>query len=158
MTWRPSLTAAKEDTPTSFPVTAFGKSHQVRPSPPPKKNLDEGDFELILPQSIAHYSDYRGIWINNTRLESIGLVKGSLAIVVKANVDRGDLIAVTEVESGEVSCGFYDADFGIVCLEGTEGEPQIFNEAEVRILGKIVGFSNSGLNDDGKMVVKSLDL
>ena len=125
---------------------------------PPKNNLDKDDFELILPKSIAHYRDYRGIWINNTQLEIIGLVKGSLAIVVKAKVKRGDLIAVSEVESGEVSCGFYDADFGIVCLEGADGEPQIFDEKEIRILGKIVGVSNSGRTEDGKMVVEALKI
>ena len=125
---------------------------------PPKKNLESGDFELILPQSISHFSDYRGIWINNTQLEIIGLVKGSLAIVVKAKVKCGDLIAVSEVESGEVSCGFYDTDFGIVCLEGADGEPQIFDEKEIRILGKIVGVCNSGRTEDGKMVVEALKI
>ncbi len=125
---------------------------------PPKKTLEAGDFELILPPSIAHFTDYRGIWINGTRLESIGLVKGSLAIVVKANVKRGDLVAVAEVESGEVICGFYDADFGIVCIEGTDGEPQIFDEKEVRVLGKIVGVCNATRTEDGKMVVESLRL
>lgn len=125
---------------------------------PAKKSLENGDFELVLPQSISHYSDYRGIWISNTRLESIGLVKGSLAIVAKATVNRGDLAAVMEIESGEVTCGFYDADFGIVCLEGAHGDPQIFNESEVRMLGKIVGVSNSGQNEDGRMIVESLIL
>ncbi len=125
---------------------------------PPKKTLDKGDFELILPESIAQFSDYRGVWIINSGLESIGLVKGSLAIVAETAVKRGDLAAVAEVESGEVTCGFYDADFGIVCLEGTEGDPRIFNESEVRMLGKIVGVSNSDLNDEGRMVVKSLNV
>ena len=119
---------------------------------PPKQNLEYGDFELILPQSIAHFSDYRGIWIKNTQLEITGLVKGSLAIVVKAKVKRGDLVAVTEVESGEVSCGFYDADFGIVCIEGSQGEPQLFDEKEIRILGKIVGVCNSGRTEDESLV------
>ena len=124
---------------------------------PPKKNLEQGDFELILPKSIARFKEYRGIWINNTQLETIGLTKGSLAIVANTKVSRGDLIAVAEVESNEVSCGFYDADFGIVCLEGADGEPQIFDEKEIRILGKIVGVCNSGRNEDGKMVVEALN-
>ncbi|MEO6655517.1 MAG: tetratricopeptide repeat protein [Pyrinomonadaceae bacterium] len=127
-------------------------------SEPPKKTLDDGDFELILPQSIGHYDDYRGVWINNTRLEDIGLGKGSLAIVVKAKIDRGDLIALVELETNEVSCGFYDSEFGIVCVEGTSGEPQIFDETAVRVLGKIVGVCNSSKDKDGKMAVESLDL
>ena len=125
---------------------------------PAKKNLEVGDLELILPKSIAHFSEYRGIWINNTLLEYIGLVKGSLAIVASAAVNRGDLVAITELESDEVSCGFYDADFGIVCLEGTIGEPQIFNEKDIKVLGKIVGVCNSGRTEDGKMVVEALNL
>ena len=125
---------------------------------PPKKNLDSNDFELIMPESIGHYSDYRGVWINNTRLQEIGLVKGSLAIVVKTDIKRGDLVAVAETESDEVSCGFYDADFGIVCLESTAGEPQIFDEKDIRILGKIIGVCNAGKKEDGKMFVQSLNL
>ncbi len=124
----------------------------------PKPNLENGDFELILPQSIAHFSDYRGVWINNTQLESIGLAKGSLAVVAKTKVNRGDLVAVAEVENEAVSCGFYDADFGIVCLEGCDGEPQVFDEKEVRVLGKIVGVCNTGRNEEGKMVVESLNI
>ncbi|MEO6050921.1 MAG: tetratricopeptide repeat protein, partial [Pyrinomonadaceae bacterium] len=50
---------------------------------PRKKPLDDGDFELILPQSIGHYSDYRGVWINNTRLEDVGLLKVPLRLSSK---------------------------------------------------------------------------
>ena len=122
------------------------------------KNLEVGDFELILPGSIAQFGEYRGVWINNTMLEGVGLTRGSLAIIVEADVNRGDLIALSELETDEVSCGFYDADFGIVCLEGTSGEPLIFDEDNTRILGKIVGVCNSGKREDGKMVVSLLNL
>jgi tetratricopeptide (TPR) repeat protein len=122
------------------------------------KNLEVGDFELILPRSIAHFGEYRGVWINNTMLEGVGLTRGSLAIIVNADVNRGDLIALSELESDEVSCGFYDADFGIVCLEGTSGEPLIFDEKNTRVLGKIVGVCNAGKREDGKMVVSLLKL
>ncbi len=125
---------------------------------PTKKSIDSNDFELVLPQSIANYKDYRGIWITNSRLESIGLAIGSLAVVAKTKVKRGDLVAVAEVESDEVSCGFYDADFGIVCLESADGEPQIFDQSEVRMLGKIVGVCSSGRDVDGKMAVEALNL
>ena len=30
---------------------------------PPKKDLENDDVELILPQSLAQFDDYRGIWI-----------------------------------------------------------------------------------------------
>jgi tetratricopeptide (TPR) repeat protein len=123
-----------------------------------EKPLKPGDFELILPESIGQYSDYRGVWINTTRLEDIGLARGSLAVVATAKVSRGDLVALTEIENGEVSCGFYDADFGVVCLEGCDGEPEVFNEKDVVILGKIVGVCKTGQREDGKMAVKALKL
>lgn len=125
---------------------------------PTEKKIETGDLELILPASIGNYSEYRGVWINNTQLESIGLAKGSLAIIVKATINRGDLVALSEIDNGEVSCGFYDSDFGVVCLEGTDGEPTVFDEKEVRILGKIVGVCEDGRRKDGKMAVKALGL
>ncbi len=123
---------------------------------PAKKVIEDGNLELVLPPLIANYSHYRGIWINNTQLESIGLVKGSLAIVVTDKINRGDLIALTTVENNEVSCGFYDADFGIVCLERGDGEPQLFDEKDIKILGKIVGVCSQGKNSEGAMIVDTI--
>jgi len=133
-------------------------SKTTRPTVQRSQELDGNQFELIIPKSIGQYKDYKGVWINNTLLEVIGLPQGSLAIVAKTKVKLGELIAVTEIETGEVSCGFYDKDFGIVCLEGADGEPQIFDEKEVRILGRIVGVCNEGRREDGKMVVTALKI
>jgi hypothetical protein len=57
-------------------------------------------------------------------------------------------------------CGFYDfdADFGLVCLEGIGEEPRFFNEAEIEILGKIVGVGKTDKNSKGKIEVKPLNL
>ncbi|MBC7899021.1 MAG: hypothetical protein H7070_03125, partial [Saprospiraceae bacterium] len=77
---------------------------------------------------------------------------------VNEKIGRGDLIALSEIENDAVSCGFYDADFGIVCLEGVDSEPQLFEENQVRILGKIVGVCRSEENADGKYIVKPLNL
>lgn len=114
-------------------------------------------FELILPPSMAHYRNVQGVRIKNTHLEAFGLVKDSLAIVVKDKIQRGDLAAVTEIATDEVICGFYDKDFGIVCLENGIGEPTIFDENEITILGKIIGVCESEKNSDGKTVVKPLN-
>lgn len=132
--------------------------HALETEVPADSQIAEGSFDLVLPASIGHYSDYRGIWINNTRLEGIGLHRGSLAIVAKAVVERGDLAAISELETGDVSCGFYDCEFGIVCLEGTGGEPQVFNESEIRVLGKIVGVCHDPTPNGGKVAVESLNL
>ena len=124
----------------------------------PEKKVEVGDFELLLPASIGNYDEYRGVWINGNQLESIGLARGSLAIIAKTPIARGDLVALSEIENDAVSCGFYDADFGVVCLEGTSGEPRVFDEKEIRILGKIVGVCEDSQRKDGKMAVKALSL
>ena len=123
-----------------------------------KSGIAADDLKLVLPPSISHYDDYQGVWINNSDLEPYGLVKGSLAVVVSEKIKRGDLVALVELKTDLVSCGFYDSDFGIVCLEAGGSEPQLFDKADVKILGKIVGVSNAEKNADGSMEVLPLDL
>jgi hypothetical protein len=77
---------------------------------------------------------------------------------VSEKIRRGDLVALVELKTDLVSCGFYDSDFGIVCLEAGGSEPQLFDKADVKILGKIVGVSNAEKNADGSMEVLPLDL
>ena len=133
-----------------------GKAKQ--PAEAVRTGIAEGDLKLVLPPSIAHYDDYQGIWISNSDLESIGLLRGSLAVVVPVSVKRGDLVALVEKESDLVSCGFYDSDFGIVCLEAGDSEPQLFSDSDVTILGKIVGVCDASETDGETMCVRALDL
>lgn len=116
------------------------------------------NLKLILPSSISHYTEIQGVWIKNSHLENAGLRKNSLAIVAQTEIKRGDLAAISEIETGAVFCGIYDCDFGIVCLEGANGEPQLFDEKSVKILGKIVGVCNSEKDSDGKMIVQPINL
>jgi tetratricopeptide (TPR) repeat protein len=133
-------------------------SAPAEPAGAKNETLEDG-LQLVLPPSISHYTDYEGVWINGTHLEKAGLAKGSLAVVVRQEVRRGDLVAIVEMATDLVSCGFYDADFGVVCLEGMEGsEPQLFDENEIRILGRIVGVCNSGRGPDGKMIVEEVKI
>ncbi len=120
--------------------------------------LAADDLKLVLPSSISHYNDYQGIWISNSDLEPYGLARGSLAVVVPDEVRRGDLVALIELSSELVSCGFYDADFGIVCLEAGGSEPQLFDKSDVKVLGKIVGVCKAEKNADGTLEVTPLDL
>lgn len=117
---------------------------------------EEEIFELILPPSLAHYGDIQGVRINNSYLERYDLPKGSLAIAVKEKIKRGDLVAVVEIATDSVICGFYDADFGIVCLENGAGEPTLFDESDIKILGKIIGVCSEEKTSDGKLPVKPL--
>jgi len=138
---------------------ALNEKNSPKPTTPVTDNASNSsrDLKLVLPPSISHYEDYQGVWINNSHLENIGLKPGSLAIVVKETLSRGDLAAICEIENDAVSCGFYDADFGIVCLEGVNSEPQLFDDKKVNILGKIVGFCNSQADIDGNMIVETIN-
>lgn len=121
-----------------------------------ERELVSGDLELLMPPAIAQYEDFQAIRIKNKHLAKAGLMPDSLAIVVNTEVKRGDLVAITELKDGSVICGFYDADFGIVCLERFDGEPQLLNESEVKILGKIVGVCDPEKRDDGKIQVREI--
>ncbi len=118
--------------------------------------LATDELELILPESLAGYDDYKGVWINTDKLESVGVPRGSLAIVTPIDVKRGDLAAIMDLKNQVVSCGFYDSDFGIVCLESSDHEPELFDASEIKVLGKIVGVCRSGKDPDGKMLVEAL--
>jgi tetratricopeptide (TPR) repeat protein len=114
------------------------------------------DTKLVLPPELSHYKSILGVWIKNTHLESVGLKKDSLAIVAEdEEIKRGDLVAVLEIKYNTVSCGFYDMDFGFVCLEGVNSETQLFSENEIEILGKIIGVGESK-TEDGRMQIKPI--
>jgi tetratricopeptide (TPR) repeat protein len=134
------------------------QSAKTTPTQDEKAGIASGDLHLVMPPAIAHFEEYHGVWINNSDLENYGLRRGSLAVVVPCVVKRGDLVAVMETENDSVSCGFYDADFGIVCLEAGNSEPQLFSDSDVTILGKIVGVCDGTAAADGTMKVDVLKL
>jgi len=123
-----------------------------RPSVSAKEEL-----RLILPPALAHYTDCQGVWINNSHLEAVGLWQGSLAIVVNQLVRRGDLVAISEKATEEVSCGFYDFEFGIIGLQGPESEPQLFEEDKITVLGRIVGVCDPAKETGGKLTVEPIN-
>ncbi len=117
---------------------------------------DPNELELVIPASLSKYSEYSGVWINNSHLDDLGIPRGSLAVTVNEKVNRGDLVAAVERETGAVVCGYYDSDFGMVCLESGSGQPYLFDENAVTIKGKIVGVCRDGQNADGKMIVEPI--
>ncbi len=132
-------------------------TREILPTPATQDFMFDG-IELVLPSPLSNFQDIHGIWINNTHLENIGLLKNSLAVVVPSDeIRRGDLVAIEEIENQNVSCGFYDKEFGIVCLEGENGDPMLFDEEKIEILGKIVGVGIER-TIDGKLIVETLAL
>ncbi len=123
-----------------------------------EKEFIDDDIELVLPSEISHFEEIEGVWIKNKHLEKVGLKQGSLAIIVKEEVKRGDLVAVLERESEDVICGFYDIDFGIICLEALDRKPQLFDEDEIQILGKIVGVANGLEENRNKVNVELIEI
>lgn len=122
----------------------------------PNEEAGKEKLELIMPSSLAHYEGIQAVRINNEYLENVGLPKNSLAVVAQVEIKRGDLAAVNETASDTVVCGFYDADFGIVCLEAKSGDPYLFDENEITILGKIIGVCHSHKTTGGKIIVEPL--
>lgn len=119
------------------------KNAGSRPGENRSNGLDEGSLELVLPPSLASHDRYRGIRINNDHLLCVGVKNGMLVIAVETSqIERGDLVAVAENDSGEISCGFYDLDFGVLCLETCESEPRLFDPGKITILGKVVGVAS----------------
>ncbi len=125
---------------------------------PLQEQNESAKIELVLPAELAHYTDIQGVWIKNPHLEKFGLYEGSMAVIAKETIKRGDLAAIVEKENDSVTCGFYDADFGIICLEGIDSEPQLFDENDIEILGKIIGVCASEKTSDGKMKVEPIVL
>lgn len=114
-----------------------------------------GDLELIVPTSLSAYTNFRGVWIANPYFEDRGLARGSLAIVVDEAIRPGDLVAATDRRTDEVLCGVYDSDFGMICLETEPGQPQLFDEKDISVVGRIVGVCRDA-RAGGKMQVEPL--
>lgn len=119
-------------------------------------SIDTRELELAIPAEIAHYEGYRGLWVNTPYLEKAGVAQGSLAIIAPCEAKRGDLVALKEQATGTVSCGYYDAEFGIICLDRGDDEPLLFDANDVNILGKIVGVSSGVPDENGKTQVLAL--
>lgn len=144
-------------------VKEFEAVLKEKTTPVINKTISENEtgdkkLELILHPTIAHYQEVQGVWIKNSNLENFGLRKGALALVTKAELKRGDLVAINEIATDSVICGFYDSDFGFICLERIGAEPKLYNENEIEILGKIVGVGKSDKNSGGKIVVEPLNI
>jgi len=119
----------------------------------------DSGIHLLLPKSLGNFRSYTAIRIHNSFLERFGLVKGKLAVIADEPVNRGDIVAIEVLSDRSVHCGLFDRDFGLVCLDrGDDQEPELFNESEIRILGKIIGFGEEVSSNSGPVVVQPISL
>lgn len=144
-------------------VKEFERAVQAKNSPAANPNsaktaTDEEVLDFLLPAEISHYDGIHVVKIQRDLWESVGLKSGSLAIVGVTKVKRGDLVAIEENDPDSVLLGYYDADFGIVCLETGDSEPELFDENEVKILGKVVGVCNFEKNARGQLIVETVKI
>jgi len=118
----------------------------------------ESGIHLLLPGSLGNFKSYAAIRIHNSFLERFGLKRGRLAIIADESVKRGDIVAVEVLADRSVHCGVYDFDFGIVCLDRGDQEPELFNQSEIRVLGKIIGFGEEVSTQSGPVVVQPISM
>jgi len=112
---------------------------------------------LCLPPQIPNNQNFFGVWIKNNTFCSLGIKKGFLAIGVKCEVKNGDFVAVCENSTDLVSIGYLDKHFGLIYLEDYTFEPEIFDEKDISIMGKIVGYAKPILNNWGEYIVKPIN-
>lgn len=143
---------------SQFEVELEKKNAGRKPAERRSNGLEETGLELILPPKLALHDRYQGIRINNDHLLCVGIETGSLVIAAATTeINRGDLVAISENDSGEISCGFYDLDFGVMCLETCDLEPRLFDPADVTIIGKIVGIADEPDQDGLRKVTPIVD-
>lgn len=122
-------------------------------------NLVSSDgLTLHLPPQIPNNQNFFAVWIKNDTFFNLGIKKGFLAIGVKCEVKNGDFIAVCENKNDLITIGFLNKDLGLICLENDLCEPDLFDESEIFIMGKIVGFCEPITNKFGEYVVNPLRL
>lgn len=118
-----------------------------------KTSIINGNIKLSLPQEISNKQKFFGVWMQNDLFEALGLKKGFLAVGVICETKNGDFVAACEKETDLVTLGFLDNSFGLVCLENDLSEPELFDEKDVFIMGKIIGYCKPVLNQFGEYIV-----
>lgn len=121
-----------------------------------QEKLEMSDIEIDLPRGVSPNQKFFGIWIKNNHFKEFGLERGRFAIVVESEIEKGDLVAISDNETELVSIGFFDRDFGLIALENRLSEPELFNENQITILGKIIGYCEPEINSRGRYTVQPI--
>ena len=78
-------------------------------------------------------------------------------MIVNTEVYSGDFVALVENGTDQVICGRIEKMLGLITIESQDMKPESFEENNVEILGKIVGFADPAERKDGKLKVTALE-
>lgn len=127
---------------------------------PVKDAVPQGNaqLEIVVPPALASFTGYNAVRSDHSLLACIGIGDGSLVLVINELPRSGEPVAVMEKKSSEVTCGFFDEAFGIVSLEGKDGEPVLFDGAAVTVLGRIIGICRDDNSRTGRMIAEPVTI
>ena len=121
------------------------------------ERLVEGkEMRIVLPPEISEYRNFDGIWITNEHLESRGITKGALALVINEKPKDGEFGALIKQGSADVICGEFGYFDEFVSVQISETVPELLNVNEVEILGRIIGYVDPSETDREVWKAKSL--
>lgn len=123
-----------------------------------RQTVPSKTIKLDLPSQVSHDQKLFPVKIVNDEFASIGLSKDTIAIgSYTETVRQGDLVAIAD--NGEfVKIGFYSKTSGLVCLSttGKDSDLDVFDQTEVTIIGKIIGYCDKHPNERGRFYVNLL--
>lgn len=95
-------------------------------------------IELSLPEDLA-VGRFYAVRMNSNDLESIGIKLGMVLLVIDEPIKKGDLVVISDKDK-EIVIGFFDKHLGLIGIKKPTSQPLIFEETEVKVLGKVRGY------------------
>jgi hypothetical protein len=131
-----------------------------------KKKEIQKEIQLEIPPELAHLDNFHAVRMTHDFLQfRTGLYENCLAIYIPGNAEKlkGDLAAISINSDNEVKVGFVSSDLGLVALEQPfydlgYFETNLYEENEVEILGKIVGYCEPPEKKGDKYQVKPIEI
>lgn len=123
-----------------------------RKAEPPKT------IKLDLPPQINPNQRLFPVKMIDDDFASIGLTTDTIAIgSYSEKIEQGDLVVAAD--KGEfIKIGYYSKVCGLVCLTSSVSDldPEVFDQTEIKIIGKIIGYCDKNPNERGRLYVNLL--
>lgn len=112
-------------------------------------------LKLDLPPQISPNQKLFPIKIQDDDFASLGLSSGTIAIAVYCSAVESDDLAVIEDNDGFVRIGFYSKISSLICITTLDKneEPELFDQTEARLIGRILGYCDKKTNERGRYIV-----